>query len=132
MRILRFDGEVSREISQYGSVGLRLAPLAFGAGDIHVACMRLAPGGFVGAHQAASQQLFAVTQGAGWVQGGERADATADSIEGERQPIREGYAALWEAGEWHAAGTATSMTALVIEGPTLTPVHLATPDPATP
>lgn len=132
MRIVRFDGGVNREISQYGSVGLTLAPLAMGAGGFHVVCMRLAPNGFIGAHQATGPQLFAVTQGEGWVQGGERVDATADSMPDERLPIREGYAALWEAGEWHAAGTATGMTALVIEGATLTPVYLATLDPATP
>jgi quercetin dioxygenase-like cupin family protein len=126
MRILRFDDEVSREISQYGSVGLTLAPLAVGAGDIHIVCMRLAPGGHVGAHQAAGPQLFGVTHGEGWVQGG-----VAGVLDDERQPIRAGYAALWEAGEWHAAGTPTGMMALVIEGPTLTPAHLATLDAAT-
>lgn len=132
MRIIRFDSAVSRTIAQYGSVGLTLAPLAVGAGDFHVVCMRLAPGGFIGAHAATGPQLFAVTQGEGWVQGGERVDATADSMPDERQPIRVGYAALWEAGEWHAAGTEGGMTAFVIEGATLTPVYLATLDPATP
>jgi len=126
MRIVRFDSDVSRTISQYGSVGLTLAPLAVGAGEVHIVCMRLAPGGVVGAHPAAGPQLFAVTQGEGWVQGG-----TAEALTDARQPIRAGYAALWDAGEWHAADTTTGMTALVIEGPTLTPVHLATPDAAT-
>ena len=125
MRIVRFDSAVSRTISQYCSVGLTLAPLAVGEGAFHVVCMRVAPGGHVGAHPAAGPQLFAVTQGEGWVQGG-----TTESLDDARQPIREGEAALWEAGEWHASSTATGMTALVIEGPALTPINLAMPDAA--
>ncbi len=127
MRILRFDEEVSRTISQYGSVGLTLAPVAVGQGEFHIVCMRLAPGGSVGAHKAAGPQLFAVVQGEGWVQGG-----SADALADVRQAIGEGYAALWAAGEWHAAGADTGMTALVIEGPTFTPIHLATPDTVAP
>lgn len=125
MRIIRFDGEVARPISQYGSVGLTLAPLAVGAGDLHIVCMRLAPHGSIGAHPASGQQLFAVTQGAGWAQGGAQG-----RLAPTRQPIAEGYAALWEAGEWHAVGTESGLTALVIEGPTLTPVHLSDDAPA--
>ncbi|HLY32177.1 MAG TPA: hypothetical protein VKQ36_14195 [Ktedonobacterales bacterium] len=115
MRILRFDGEVSRTITDFGSVGMTLAPIAQSAGESHIVCIRLEPGGFIGHHETAGPQLFLVTQGEGWVQGG--ATPGNPSQTEEREAIGAGWAALWEAGEGHAAGTATGLTAIVIEGP---------------
>ncbi|GEM_PF-205856 len=122
MRLVRFDSEVSRKITEFGSVGLTLAPLARFDGSGHIICMRLEPDGFIGYHEAAGPQLFIVVEGEGWAQGGPTSDAeSSEGRDDARQMIGAGMAALWEAGEWHAAGTATGMTAIVIDGPAIEP-----------
>lgn len=109
MRLYRFDMEAGRAISQFGSVGLTITPVARMAGDGQAVAMWIAPGGHVGAHDAAGPQLFLVVHGSGWVE-----DAS-----GARTPIRAGQAAYWEDGERHAAGSDSGMGALVIEALTL-------------
>jgi hypothetical protein len=74
--------------------------------------MYLAPGGQVGRHPASVAQLFLVVNGEGWVEG----------EAGPRQPITAGQAALWAAGETHAAGTEAGLTAIVFEGEDLAPL----------
>ena len=81
--------------------------------EAHVHCMYLGPGGRIGYHQASLPQLFLVVQGEGWVRGESP----------ERVSIAAGRAAFWEKGEWHESGTATGMTAIVIESGTLSPAE---------
>jgi len=61
----------------------------------------LAGGDLIGRHNAPAAQLFAVVAGAGWVSG--REESSRD--------LGPGYAALWDEGEPHEAGTEEGMTA---------------------
>jgi hypothetical protein len=114
MRLYRFDADAGRPIADFGSVGLTIAPVARTAGEAQVVAMWLAPGGCVGRHPADGGQLFLVTRGAGWVEGGD----------GARRSIQAGQAAWWDDGESHAAGTDSGMAALVIEGDALDTTRL--------
>ena len=67
--------------------------------------VELAAGGVIGAHPAASRQLFVVLRGQGWVR-----------TETERADLGPGEAVLWEPGEWHESGTDEGMSVLVVEG----------------
>ena len=68
--------------------------------------MHLPAGGLIGRHRATEQQLFVVVAGSGWATGGD----------GRRRDLRPGYAALWEEGEEHAAGSDAGLTAVCVEG----------------
>ena len=109
MRLYRFDEDAGRAIHQFGSVGLTITPVARLAEGGQAVAMWIAPGGHVGAHDAVGPQMFLVIHGAGWVEG----------ANGARASIHAGQAVYWEDGERHAAGSASGMGALVIEGPTL-------------
>jgi quercetin dioxygenase-like cupin family protein len=106
-RTFRFDAELGRRITQYGSdfVMSRL----FHSADIHVGCMRLGPGGRIGMHRASTPQLLAVVEGQGWTRG----------EDGEKTPISAGGAIFWEQGEMHETGTDSGMMAIVIEAAAL-------------
>ena len=93
MRLFRFDAATARPITQFGSVGASIAPIARpGVGSVQLGCIYVAAGGHVGRHPASSPQLFLVVSGEGWVSG----------ADGVRVPIRAGHAAFWEPGEEHA------------------------------
>ncbi len=102
-RTFRFDAELGRHVTQFGSdfVISRL----FHSGDLHVGCMRLAPGGLIGMHPASTPQLLAIVEGEGWIRG-ER---------GPKTPITAHDAVYWEEGELHETGTDSGMVAIVIE-----------------
>lgn len=106
-RTFRFDKELGRQITQYGSdfVMSRL----FHSSDLHVGCMRLEPGGLIGMHRASAPQLLAVVDGQGWIRG----------EAGEKTPISAGGAVFWEQGEMHETGTDSGMMAIVVEGAAL-------------
>lgn len=105
MRLFRFDDEVSIPIAQFGS-RFKASPLTGGGSLERVQLMHVPADGVIGSHRTLAQQLFAVVAGSGWVTGGE----------GERREIRSGYAALWEVGEEHSAGSDAGMTAVCVEG----------------
>ena len=105
MRLFAFGADVGRHVDQFGS-DFTLSPLMEPTGAAHVACLRLAPGGLVGEHEAVVGQLFCVVEGEGWVTGADR----------RRRPIRSGQAAHWVGGELHAAGTNSGLTAIVLQG----------------
>ena len=104
MRIFRFDEEVSLPVVRFAS-RFRLAPLADGS-RATVKVMHLPAGGLVGRHPAVAPQLLAVVAGAGWVSGGD----------GARRDVGAGYAAWWDAGEEHEAGSESGLTAVCVEG----------------
>jgi quercetin dioxygenase-like cupin family protein len=89
-----------------GSVSARVRRLAPQA---HAVVIEIGPGGVVGRHSSVVAQLFVVARGSGWVSG----------AEGEREPIDAGDAVLWELGEEHESGSASGMTALVLEAEAL-------------
>jgi GrpB-like predicted nucleotidyltransferase (UPF0157 family)/quercetin dioxygenase-like cupin family protein len=105
MRILRFDPKVSFPVSHFGS-HFTVAPLTAPGARAQVQVLHLPAGGAVGRHEAALRQLFAVVAGSGWASG----------QESRHRDLRAGYAALWDQGEDHEAGTDTGLTALCIEG----------------
>ena len=112
MRLYGFGVETGHPITQFGSERVTITGIARVAeGDVQIGCMRLEPGGRVGAHQATTRQLFLVVRGVGWVRG----------PEAERTPIAADQAAYWEPGEGHESGSESGMVALVIEGDTLNP-----------
>ncbi len=105
MKLFRFDRETGRIIDRYNSSGLTLTRVAHLLEETMIQCAYLGPGGSIGYHQATVPQLFVVVQGEGWVRG----EAP------ERTAIHSGQGAYWEEGEWHAVGTETGMTAILIE-----------------
>jgi GrpB-like predicted nucleotidyltransferase (UPF0157 family) len=105
VRIFRFDEEVSIPVSRFGS-RIRLGPLTGEDSLVRAEVMYLPAGGLVGRHPAAAPQLFAVVAGTGWVSGAEQIP----------RPIGAGYAAWWDTGEAHEAGSEDGMTAICIEG----------------
>ena len=105
MKIFRFDPEVSLPVSRFGS-RFKLGALTAPGAHAGVQVVHLEAGGLVGKHEAPASQLFAVVAGSGWVSG----------REGRRRDLAPGYAALWEQGEAHDAGTDGGMTAVCIEG----------------
>lgn len=105
VRIFRFDEEVSIAIDAHGS-RFKIGLLTGLDARCRVQVLHLPAAGLVGRHSAVARQLFAVVAGAGWVSG---ADAA-------RRDLGPGYAALWDAGEEHGAGSDDGMTVLCIEG----------------
>ncbi len=105
MKIFRFDPEVSVPVSQGGS-RFKVAALTAPGADVCVQVVHLEARGLVGKNEAPADVLFAVVAGAGWVSG----------RGGRRRDLGPGYAALWDQGETHEAGTDGGMTAVCIEG----------------
>jgi GrpB-like predicted nucleotidyltransferase (UPF0157 family)/quercetin dioxygenase-like cupin family protein len=105
VRIFRFGPDVSLPVSRFGS-GFKLGALTAPGAHASVQVVHLDAGGLVGQHEAPVPQLFAVVAGSGWVSG----------REGRRRELGAGYAALWDEGEPHEAGTDGGMTAICIEG----------------
>jgi len=105
VRLFRFDEDVSLPISEFGS-RFKVGPLTGEDSRVRVQVMHLPPGGLIGRHPTALQQLFAVVVGRGWVSGGN----------GERREVGPGYGALWDASEDHEAGSDEGLTAICIEG----------------
>ena len=128
MRLFRFDSEVGRPLTAFGSADVRLAPVArVGAsGDdrVQIGCMHIAPGGHIGAHPAVGPQLFLVVAGEGWVRG-----AAGGSL-GPRRRIVAGQAVFWEPGEQHESGSERGMMAVVVEGANLDPARYMPEDGA--
>lgn len=105
MKIFQFDEVVSIPISDFGS-NFKIGPLTGADSRVRVQMMHLPPGGLIGRHRATVAQLFGVVAGSGWVSGGD----------GRRRTLRSGYAALWEEGEDHEAGTEQGLSAVCVEG----------------
>jgi quercetin dioxygenase-like cupin family protein len=112
MRFFSFDPVAGRPIDRFDSAHAVLSPIQRMSGQVQIGCMHVGPGGTIGYHQADPMQLFLVVQGDGWVRSSDQPEPVA---------IRAGQAAFWESGEWHASGSLTGMTVIVIEGETLDP-----------
>jgi hypothetical protein len=110
MRIVSFsarpDDRAARRIEHHDSIGAFSLPLATADAGVSLVCIRLEAGGVLGRHQAASNQLFCVLQGAGSVSGSD----------GVAHAISAGQAALWMRDEWHETRSESGLTALVLEG----------------
>ena len=114
MKIFRFDPEVGKEIEQFGSVKAIISKVVHLDDEAVVNCVYIRPNGKLGYHQAASQQLFLLVEGQGWIRGETE----------EKLAVHEGQAIYWEQGEWHETGSENGMTAVIIEGINVDPAEL--------
>ena len=105
MDLFSFDATAGHHVDRFGS-DFTLSPLMNPTDTARTVCMHLGPGGIVGEHTATSVQLFCVVEGEGWVSG----------ADGQPHPIKRFQAVRWSPGERHAAGTATGLIAIVLEG----------------
>jgi quercetin dioxygenase-like cupin family protein len=106
MKIFRFDRGVGKSIDAYNSSGFVISRILHLFDEAVINCAFLEAKGTIGYHQAAIPQLFLVVQGEGWVR-----DESS-----ERVSVKTGVTVFWEKGEWHASGTETDMTVIIIEG----------------
>ncbi|MEQ8675178.1 MAG: hypothetical protein RLP44_20745 [Aggregatilineales bacterium] len=113
MQIFDFSAQSSKPITQYGSQHAVVSHLIHSDGKYFIVCIRVEAGGFLGRHEAHNNQLFCVVQGAGTVSGDD----------GNFQPITEGQAAFWQAGEFHETRSEQGLTAMVFEGENLQSVE---------
>lgn len=102
MRVISFVHLATRNITQFGSEGSGIFPMAPGA---HVVVATLSPGGTIGRHPAVVDQCLVLVEG----------DAEVSGEDGVSHVIRPGAAALWSAGESHETRTQNGLTALVVE-----------------
>ncbi len=109
MQIYRFDRETASVIETDDSQNIAFTRIANEIVNAHIGMMYIRPGGPVGYHQAASQQLFMVVQGSGWVIVTDR----------RRIDIKTGQAVLWQDGEWHESGSNVGMNVVIIEADTI-------------
>lgn len=105
MRIVEFGADRATPIENYQSMLATSVPLADGAGESHVYCVRIAAGGPIGRHLAGFNQLFLVVEGSGWVEGGD----------GKRVAVAAGQGAFIEKGEMHAKGSDAGITAVMVQ-----------------
>jgi quercetin dioxygenase-like cupin family protein len=110
MQILDFGPTVGRPLTAFGSNNVWFTPVLKRA-SASVVCMRVRPGGTICAHAAATNQLFLVVEGEGWVR----------SAPGGPVDIKSGQAAFWTASENHESGTQTGMVVIILEGPDVQP-----------
>ena len=111
MEIIDLGRADGHPIEKFGSKGARHHPLGHTEGDSALGLITLEADGLLGRHPAVGDQLFIVVEGEGWVAG---EDDTRIDIEA-------GQSVVWRAGESHASGTSTGMTALVIEARAVRP-----------
>lgn len=105
MESFRFDSAYGRSIEAYGSSGASVVHLLRQA-TVSVATIYLEPGGLLGEHPAAADQLFLVVAGSG--------QATA---EGKSCQLSPGSAVFWRPGEEHETRAGPKgLTAVVVEG----------------
>jgi quercetin dioxygenase-like cupin family protein len=111
MKIYNFSKEVGKNIHAFNSRNLIMTRILTETDSIHVGCLHLENNGMVGLHQAPIPQLFLVVNGEGWVKG----------KEDREYKIRVGFAAFWEAEEWHETRTEKGLTAIIIESTSINP-----------
>ena len=110
--------EGRRAIEQHGSIGASVRHLARPVTRAQLVSIDLEPGGVLGRHNAAVNQLFIVVSGGGWVSGGD----------GSEEPISAGAAAYWVAGESHETRAGDDgLRAIVLEGEFSSPEELLDP-----
>jgi quercetin dioxygenase-like cupin family protein len=111
MRLFRFDIDTSQVITQHDSHNAAISDMLEIDAPCSIICIHLGAGGILGGHEAATNQLFLIVSGQGWL-------ATA---EGQTVNLQTGMAIFWEAGEWHESGTHNGLMAIVIEGDEIDP-----------
>jgi quercetin dioxygenase-like cupin family protein len=110
VRIFAF--EPAREITRFDSRGATIGGVARASGTVRLSVLLLAADSVVGAHPAASPQLFLVVSGSGWARSGDE----------PRSTLAAGEAALWEVDEVHESGSEGGLTALIVEADAIEPL----------
>jgi quercetin dioxygenase-like cupin family protein len=105
MEFIDFAHDPGVPITDYASHGATHALLAEGTGDARVTVVHIEPGGAIGPHPTGSAQLWVIVAGSGWV----------TEADGPRVEMDSGEAVLIERGTVHAKGSATGLTALVVQ-----------------
>ena len=105
IRLINIGRAAARPIELFSSVAASSVELAHGAGESHAYVVHIAPGGCIGPHPAGFDQLFLVSQGAGWVAG---ADGVRHSVDVSR-------AAFVPTGEVHSKGSEAGMVAVMVQ-----------------
>lgn len=105
MRTIDFTRDAASPIERYASVRAASLLIGTGTGAARVHVVHFEAGGAIGEHEAGADQLFLVVAGAGWAAG----------AGGERVPLRAGQGAVFARGERHSKGSATGMTAILIQ-----------------
>lgn len=113
MEIFSFAKTHGRHVSQFDSDFI-ISRLAITEGRTAISCMYLEEDGMIGFHEATVNQILYVVAGEGYVCGENK----------EFKLLQAGDAVFWKEGEWHETKTNAGLTAIVIEGKTLTPEHL--------
>jgi quercetin dioxygenase-like cupin family protein len=109
MRLITINPASGKQIREYESQDVVIQRLAHLNQEAHLQWISIQPGGRIGRHPAASDQLFLVVQGEGWVEG--------DDQQPER--IFSGQAALWRVGELHQVFSEFGMVVIVVESSSL-------------
>jgi len=107
-----FAFEPTRELTRFDSRGATIGGVARASGAVRVSLLQLAADAVVGAHPAASPQLFLVVAGSGWTRSGEE----------PRSPVAAGEAALWDVDELHESGSEHGLTAVIVEADAIEPL----------
>jgi quercetin dioxygenase-like cupin family protein len=105
MRVVQVNQGQGIKIEVYGSVRASVVPLLKHPA-VSVVVIYLEPGGVLGNHPAAADQLFLVVAGGGQASAG-----------GQWHDLQPGTAVLWQMGEEHETRAgAAGLTAIVVEG----------------
>ena len=103
-RLFRFDKAVASAIGNYGAHSAYSVHLGSGSGESHAYVVHFDAGGEIGEHETGFGQLFVVVDGAGWVLSGS-----------DRFEVQSGEAVFLPRGVRHAKGSASGMTAIMIQ-----------------
>ena len=109
MRLITINPANGKQIREYESQDVVIQRLAHLNQGAHLQWISIQPGGKIGRHPTASDQLFLVVQGEGWVEGNDQ----------QPERIFSGQVAFWHAGELHQAHSEFGMDVIVVESPAL-------------
>ncbi|MEV7238899.1 hypothetical protein AB0N06_34820 [Streptomyces sp. NPDC051020] len=105
MKVIYLKSHPSEEVGAFGSHGAVISRLLRSRSAVAADMMRYAPGAILGRHRAQCPQMLLITAGEGWASGND----------GIKIPVSVGQAVLWTVGEEHESGSATGMTAVIIQ-----------------
>ena len=117
MKVFRFDLKASKVDERFGSVKAIITEVLNLDGKAAVNAVYIRPNESLSHRQAATQQLFLLVEGQGWI----------ESESDKKHAIQAGQAVFWENNEGHETGTETGMTAVIIEGTKIEPTNLMPP-----
>ena len=113
MEFYSFAKQHGRNITHYDS-NFIVSRLAITETKAAISCMYLEENGIIGYHKATVNQILYVVQG----------ECEVCNEQKQYKTLSAGDAVFWEKGEWHETKTRKGLTAIVIEGESLSPQHL--------